>query len=74
MCYKDGTNPDIMCDSCHRTYRSFPNLTHDLLHKGPLFQVIQYDYRSLTTDDAYDIEQYIERWTGLTGIEFSITL
>lgn len=74
MCYNNSRDPDIICDDCRRRYTTFPNLKHKLLHPGPLFQVIQYNYNSLTIGEVAEIEHYIENWTGLTGIEFSITL
>jgi hypothetical protein len=74
MCYQNGRDPDIICDGCHRTFKTFPNLKHKLIHAGPLFQVIQYNYTSLTIGEKAEIEHYIQNWTGLTGIGFSITL
>ena len=74
LVYKDGTSPLVLCENCRKEFTSFPHLRHRLLHRGPLAQVFQTDYVGISSATEVEIETFIQNWTGLTDIGFSVTV
>lgn len=67
LCYQNSRGPEIVCESCGKTFTSFPGIPEsNLAHSGPWFQVMQ--YRNLEEINKDALAGWIERWTGLTGV------
>jgi hypothetical protein len=80
LTYQNGRDPDLICEGCRKRWVSFPGIPSEQLnHKGPRFQVFQTSSsEAMSEKDDGEIlgmiDDWIELWTGLTGIEISITV
>lgn len=74
LVYQNAYDPLVLCENCDKKFTTFPHLRHKLKHRGPLMQVFQTDYVGLDSATEAEIETFIENWTGLTDIGFSVTV